>query len=1498
MNQTISKEKIFADIFGFDPLPGETVSDTKPKEPMPESNIQQSSFEEKKATFANIFGYVPELSEPVIPASKQTDLSISSLPASEDTALKQPIGASRSFEAPTPDIKRPIGVSRSFDVEPQNNQDQIPIPQLSDNPEVAAIESRFYSISDPRAKALELKSLPMDKGAELLQKLPEQEQAPVRVALEKLANEDRKANAFALGILNSTPAPAFFPEETKQEMQKTAEAAPVASAAGQIAGTIGQTVIGAKAIGGLLDKAPAIAQSPLLKTALTRIATAGTIAAEQNIGRKEIGEAIDDVAQQSGGALISLVPEVLVPPGVAQIIAQPLADLIYDAAVGKGRGQDIASKEWWKNEAIALATSFGFAIKDVASGKTFQMEQTAQRKELANLFKKKPDAEVEFVMPKERSDKLNELIKKNLESVQRPSSSNVIIDESPQFEPANDATTPEGINAFRNIRKPPTEADLQRTVDAGEETPYINRYEQQSEPQPNSATGNVRPEALPSDARSEPGRTPESPNTRQTVDFFRENRELESLTPESLNPKINQKIADELDALDRTAKTISTEASNAEGNGTGLEAQGEQNGEFRGLEAEAGGYSTRGEEPVSLRSDAQTGLETGTGNETGFEQIDPETLPKRQKGILSEVGAVGGKGQLKLQFDESDVNNPAYTAQQKFEKQRNDVRKKFVVPLKQKVQDAVDYFGAGLVDREYFAKRLLSKTAEGDKAVGKLNAAKGNSAEAKAQYENSEKTISEYLSHDTEEIFSDYLQAKRILEIEQNKGAGNVKHTGGMTAEEARANIYKVENDLPKEKSDAIKLSAQRYWEEMSSQLKQLYDNGLITEESFKNLSEQGRTYSPRKFIQHIDPDRISTDSKGRAVSVSDSGIKSLDTGSEEAMVNNWRLLLSEVTARTQSRIFKNKATKELYNYVKSTPENEAGLKEEILSENAKVPPGYERIYTVIDGEKKSILAPTKFAQSWNAADQGMSRGLAKVLNMASGAFLVRPLATGALAPEFAVSNIPRDAAMQWLVAKEYSTFAPKALFEVGRNFAKVARDAWTGEGRYRDYIKQGGGIEFMYEQGAMFRDPTRPVSATAERNRQIFKYATKLQEFSERLGRLALREQALIKGKSPEDATRIAREYLDFGQGGSWTKAIDSAVPYLNASVQGTRSVVRAAKADPVTFGLKALQLMTVGAGLAYTANKFNPETTEKISDREKVTRWNFPLPLKTADGNSTYFSIPKDQSSRLFATLGETIAERQLGKISGDTAWRKIKMAWGDINPIDIISYVPPTMKAIIGYTLNKDFWTEETIWKGRKVSPSKEFYEGYTPKPLVDAADLLSNIGIEISPARAESSLGQVMPKNMITALMGGAYDQITGNMSAKQKQIVDKQAIDQLTQIPGFRKYFRKAYPDRTDVEKLAEGMDKFGISPKDEKDRRKTNRMLQEEVDKKTIAVNDIKQSNDAKLKIISRLFLAGDKQAALKKWKVISKEAIKTLGKDEVARIEKRLNSELKKNVR
>ena len=80
-----------------------------------------------------------------------------------------------------------------------------------------------------------------------------------------------------------------------------------------------------------------------------------------------------------------------------------------------------------------------------------------------------------------------------------------------------------------------------------------------------------------------------------------------------------------------------------------------------------------------------------------------------------------------------------------------------------------------------------------------------------------------------------------------------------------------------------------------------------------------------------------------------------MDEGSEGAMVNDPRFLMAQVISRTQSRVFKNRASVELHNHIENNPDVELGR---IVTKMKPVKAGEATIKAFIGGEEKTIAMP------------------------------------------------------------------------------------------------------------------------------------------------------------------------------------------------------------------------------------------------------------------------------------------------------------------------------------------------------------------------------------------------------------------------------------------------------------------------------------------------------------------------------------------------------------
>lgn len=735
-----------------------------------------------------------------------------------------------------------------------------------------------------------------------------------------------------------------------------------------------------------------------------------------------------------------------------------------------------------------------------------------------------------------------------------------------------------------------------------------------------------------------------------------------------------------------------------------------------------------------------------------------------------------------------------------------------------------DVFVRGMVDVSGNLKREALKIDPelGKQVVMDRELLSGASGKAAAIIDEARNGIFDGLRADRAEVLNRVIQSRRIIDIDAYKEG--MKHPEGLTGKEHAEYLAALEKADPALSQD-INARADKYFQVMRDQVADLQKNGMLTQESARAL--MSHEYSPRQFFQYIDPEN-SYNLGGKKITVPDSGIKALDEGSLSLLENNAERLMSEVVIRTQARIFRNQANKSLYEFSKANPDNgivrpaeiigatETTYAVEMQGRDAAVrvfktkteadrfmkdsagkyktplsvterkghpvyedtPGGFEKIKVMIDGQAKEMIMPGEMAQEWVKSDPLIDNMLATVVSTLTGAKFLRPIATG-YNPGFALTNLPRDIALVWNATTEYSMHLPKAIAQMGKDFATVAPDVFKRTGRVKDYVDDGGGMNFMTYQGRFSE-----TGHIGESLKSIGNVMGWLGETSELWTRLALRERAIQNGASPKEATWAARRYLDFNQGGNIAKGLDTAIPYLNASIQGTRSLFRAAKENPAVFTYKFAQLATVATGL-YMANYLvNPEAWQSITDREKEANFIITTPFYFYDdkGQKKYYyaKIAKDQGQRIVMSTFEALMTKAFeGKFPSE----QVFMAIGDMVNM---TGLPPTIGAALSYALNKDTWTKQDIWRGPKNVDEKEEFSKTTHPFWVTMGKMTG-----MSPERMGTSAGKMIPpNNPFVGLVGGGYKLITGNLG---KDLEDKSMGQILTEIPSVRRVLATTNP---------------------------------------------------------------------------------------------------------
>ena len=625
---------------------------------------------------------------------------------------------------------------------------------------------------------------------------------------------------------------------------------------------------------------------------------------------------------------------------------------------------------------------------------------------------------------------------------------------------------------------------------------------------------------------------------------------------------------------------------------------------------------------------------------------------------------------------------------------------------------------------------------------------------------------------------------------------------------------------------DGTRQVADKVWREYTNATRGILDErfkaGYLTKNQYEALVDAG-PYSQRLFLKKM----VNTDfATGKKISQASSGIKRLGKGSEDFMSRDYDELLKQSIVKLENDKAMNEANLALEAIAKANPKNAlvkewkptknipitpktktSGVVNTIFEEGKpvsmlvkrKAPDGFEPIAYYKDGKQHFLLMPKEMAKGWVKSDPLLREEAKNIIQWITLTKPLKAMATG-MNPEFAVSNMPRDIARAWLVTDEYSSFFPKFVAQMANDIRQTAVDAITRKGSAIDYILEGGSMDTLTKQGRIFKNKLDGLQ-------NLLGWAG---ETSEVWVRLAIRNRALknmaksgrvIDEAARREATWLARNQLDFAQGGNFAKALDAGIPYFNAAIQGGRGMFRAFAERPAQTLYKAGQVMTMSMGLYY-ANRFrHPEAMAQIPDRENINNFVIALPkslnYKDKDGKTryTYVKIAKDQSQRFFATLGEAFARKMIGD---PVDAENIAISVQEAIPFMPISSFPPTVSALFGYMSNTDFWRQENIWdeqmSGGPVKPELE-YTRQTPEFFKQAGKATG-----LSPERMRYALSQVFTHgNIYTDIAGWAWDDLMQQAPEEVREATAKRVLD----TPFVRRLVNETSPDYALKKKNAE-----------------------------------------------------------------------------------------------
>lgn len=197
-------------------------------------------------------------------------------------------------------------------------------------------------------------------------------------------------------------------------------------------------------------------------------------------------------------------------------------------------------------------------------------------------------------------------------------------------------------------------------------------------------------------------------------------------------------------------------------------------------------------------------------------------------------------------------------------------------------------------------------------------------------------------------------------------------------------------------------------------------------------------------------------------------------------------------------------------------------------------------------------------------------------------------------------------------------------------------------------------------------------------------------QELSEDATRIGYYKKRLSKGDSPHEAAFEARDLLDFGRSGNYTREANKVVAFLNASLQGTDKLARSFKERPLETAANTMKyLILPSMAVWYMQEKSGQK--EQIQELPRYVRDMFWV-IPTGD---TLIRIPKPfEPGMLFATGTERTMEAMFG--DSKTPYKGYAESLMDVTLPNLL----PTGLIPLG-----EWWANKSFFTGQSIVPQKE-------------------------------------------------------------------------------------------------------------------------------------------------------------------------------------------------
>ena len=668
---------------------------------------------------------------------------------------------------------------------------------------------------------------------------------------------------------------------------------------------------------------------------------------------------------------------------------------------------------------------------------------------------------------------------------------------------------------------------------------------------------------------------------------------------------------------------------------------------------------------------------------------------------------------------------------------------------------SAQYLWNKIIDRQSDIKRIIKGigSKQSKKAFNLLVTRAGAKGYANYRFKEASKKIYKNLKSSEIDTLDKIIYARRIVSINENRAARGLeayRGIDGYSEAEARRDLDRIKSELGDKKFNQINGRADEYFNVFSETLKNLYESGRITEDTYNNLKDI--EYSPIATIKYIIGDNLSVDEIDRQAEIfgiTRKDVMELTDRNENEIIMDSKWLLMMNLMSVEARAWENKMLNSFAEAIETADADTIKALSEYVSlgkPGGQVPAGFTSISYFKDGKPQSLIVRRDFASQLMDI-KNRSRGLEAIGKM-TGTQILRFFATGGN-PLFIIGNTAVDFANILFMSNVYSSIKPIGAIQLSYDFAskflaKIINDV-SGNKKYRElykeFISHGGGMDFLSSDGLRELKRLRPTyKVTSAAQAVIVKYGNAMSylgETSEQAMRLAVfgkvKNDLIAKyekenGSKPTgqdlddilyEAARESRETVDFSQGGDWTKSADLVMPYLNASMQGFRRPLDFMVKNPKGFASSMVQASLMAGGVAYmsVAALYRAVGDDDEDDKEKALKMKKALdsiPVyekasyhiiftgkKNKDGEFEYYRIKKLPFLSVLTTAAEQVAYNQMfeslgskydvsGTLTKETIENSIPFA-----PSEIASR-NPMISGLLTYHFNKDLFTGQEVFR----------------------------------------------------------------------------------------------------------------------------------------------------------------------------------------------------------